>query len=106
MFGSLTMLASGRFASSPSCVSQSVTRWAAVRFSGKLARILTAREMSASSMLIPLPPVYFLTIGSSEYVASAGASSISVQMILPGLVGMLQRRLLGLGRGVSHPSDL
>src|SRR6185369_6451657 len=105
MFGSLTMLASGRFASSPSCVSQSGTSCAAVRFSGKLARILPAREMSASSMVIPLPPVYFLMIGSSEYVASAGASSISAQMILPGLVGMLQRRLLGLGGGLRPPSD-
>src|SRR5438128_2436645 len=94
MFGSLTMLASGRFASSPSCVSQSGTRWAGVRSSGKLARILPAREISAVSMVMPVPPVYFLMIGSSEWVASAGASSISVQMILPGSVGMLQRSLL------------
>src|SRR2546428_2189704 len=94
MFGSLTMLASGRFASSPSCVSQSGTRWAGVRSSGRLARILPAREISAVSMVMPVPPVYFLMIGSSEWVASAGASSISVQMILPESVGMLQRSLL------------
>jgi hypothetical protein len=66
MFGSLTMLASGRLASSPSSVSQSGTRWAAVRPSGKLARILPAREMSAVSMAMPLPPVNFRMIGSSE----------------------------------------
>src|SRR5262245_38602774 len=94
MFGSLTMFASGRFASSPSRVSQSGTRWASVRFSGKLARILPASEMSAVSMAMPVPPVNLRTIGSSEYVASAGASSISVQTIFPAAVGMLQRRLL------------
>ena len=84
MFGSLTMLASGRLASSPSWVNQSGTRWAAVRLSGKLARILPDREMSAVSIAIPAPAVNFRMIGSSEYVASAGASSISVQMIFPG----------------------
>ena len=66
MFGSLMMLASGRFASSPSSVSQSGTRWAGVRPSGKLARIRPASEMSAVSMAMPVPPVNFRTIGSSE----------------------------------------
>jgi hypothetical protein len=33
---------------------------------------------------MPVPSVNFRMIGSSEYVASAGASSISVQMIFPG----------------------
>src|SRR5262245_59804585 len=94
MFGSLMMLASGRLASSPSSVSQSGTRWAAVRPSGKLARMRPAREMSAVSMAIPVPPVNFRMIGSRECVASAGASSISVQTILPGAVAMLQRGLL------------
>src|SRR5262245_42412704 len=84
MFGSLTMLASGRLASSPSCVSQSGTRCVGVRFSGKLARMRPDSEMSASSMVRPLPAVNFWMIGKNEYVASAGASSISVQMIFPG----------------------
>ena len=43
--------------------------------------------MSAVSIVIPAPPVNFRMIGSSEYVASAGASSISVQMILLGRSG-------------------
>jgi hypothetical protein len=31
-----------------------------------LARILPDREISAVSMVMPVPPVYFLMIGSSE----------------------------------------
>jgi hypothetical protein len=66
MFGSLTMLASGRFASSPSWVSQSGTRCAGVSSSGKLARILPDREMSAVSIVMPVPPVNFRMIGRKE----------------------------------------
>jgi tartrate dehydratase alpha subunit/fumarate hydratase class I-like protein len=35
-------------------------------------------------MVMPAPSVNFRMIGSSEYVASAGASSISVHTIFPG----------------------
>src|SRR5437867_143339 len=94
MFGSLMMWASGRFASSPSCVSASGTRWPALRASPKLARILPASEMSAVSIVMPDLPMNFRIIGSSEWAASAGASSTSVRTIFPGSVGMLQRGLL------------
>ena len=44
--------------------------------------ILPVREMSLVSTSIPEPFVNCLTMGSRQYVASAGASSILVQMIL------------------------
>jgi hypothetical protein len=44
--------------------------------------ILPVREMSLVSISMPEPFVYFRMIGSRQCVASAGASSIHVQMIL------------------------
>ncbi len=78
MFGSLTMFASGVFASSPSSASASVTRCSGVRRSGNCARIRPASEMSRGSTSTPAAPANACTIGSSEMVASAGASSVSV----------------------------
>jgi hypothetical protein len=80
MFGS-AMLASGCF--SQLWLRQPVQHSAGPRSgSPKLARILRPGRCPLLDG-DPLPPVYFLMIGSNEYVASAGASSISVQMILP-----------------------
>ena len=55
MLGSLMMLASGRFVSSPSSARWSGRFCAAVSFSGKLARIRPAREMSRVSNSMPEP---------------------------------------------------
>ena len=48
MFGSLMMLASGLVASAPSSASSSLCRCAGVSFSGKLARMRPASEISFS----------------------------------------------------------
>ena len=71
MFGSLTMFASGVLASSPSSASASgvCPNW---------ARIRPASEMSRSSISTPAAPANASTTGSSEWVASAGASSVYV----------------------------
>ena len=81
MFGSFMMLASGFVASSPSSVSSSPIRCAGVSFSGKLARMRPASEMSFSFTDTPAAPTKASTIGSREKVASAGASSTFVHMI-------------------------
>ena len=78
MFGSLMMFASGVLASSPSSVSASGTRCSSVSRSGNCARMRPASEMSRSSMSTPAWAAYASTIGSSECVASAGASSVYV----------------------------
>jgi len=78
MLGSLMMLASGVVASSPSSARSSATRCSSVRRSGNWARIRPAREMSRSSMSTPATEAKAPTIGSSDSVASAGASSVWV----------------------------
>ena len=81
MLGSFMMLASGFVASSPSSVSSSLIRCAGVSFSGKLAMMRPASEMSFSFTDTPAAPTKASTIGSREKVASAGASSTFVHMI-------------------------
>ncbi len=76
--GSLMTLASGRCTSAPSSARSSLTRCSAVRPSGKVARTRPAREMSRSSTWTPATRVKALTTGSSDLVASAGASSVWV----------------------------
>jgi hypothetical protein len=66
MLGSLMMLASGFVASSPSSASSSSIRCAGVSFSGKLAMMRPAREMSFSFMDTPAAPTKAWTIGSRE----------------------------------------
>ena len=78
IFGSLMMFASGALASSPSSVSASGIRCSSVRLSGKLARMRPASEMSFSSNSMSELLVNAFRIGSSERVASAGASSVFV----------------------------
>ena len=78
MFGSLTMFASGVLASSPSSASASGTRCSGVSRSGNCARIRPASEMSRSSTSTSAAAANAWTIGSSEAVASAGASSVWV----------------------------
>ena len=55
-FGSLTMLASGLFARSPSSARSSLTRSESEKISGKLARIRAANEMSLDSTETPAAP--------------------------------------------------
>ena len=78
ILGSLMILASGSLASLPSSAKASGIFCSGVRESEKLARILPAREMSLSSNFIPELAVNALRMGSNEYVASAGASSVLV----------------------------
>ncbi len=66
MLGSFMMLASGRNVSSPSSVSSSLIRCAGVSFSGKLARMRPASEMSFSVTDTPAAPTKASTIGSRE----------------------------------------
>src|ERR1700733_2713640 len=115
MLGSLMMLASGLVASSPSSVSSSLIRCAEVSFSGKLARMRPASEMSFSFTATPAAPTKASTIGSREKVASAGASSTFVHSIsrfdmLAPLVAMLvgaDRKLDIDGRdGMAFPAAL
>ena len=77
-FGSLMMLASGVVASAPSSARASGTRWAAVRRSGKAARMRPAREMSRVSTVTPAVEAKAWMMGRSERVARAGASSVNV----------------------------
>ena len=72
MFGSLMMLASGVLARSPSSDRASGT------CGSNWPRIRPASEMSRSSISIPAEAANLRTIGSSERVARAGASSVSV----------------------------
>jgi hypothetical protein len=77
-FGSLMMFASGVVASAPSSARASGTCCTSVRCSGKLARIRAASEMSRVSTDTPATPAKAWMMGSSEHVASAGASSVKV----------------------------
>jgi hypothetical protein len=78
MLGSLMMFASGVVASSPSSPRASPTRWSPVRWSGNSARIRPPREMSRVSTSTPAEDANACTTGRNEYVASIGASSVSV----------------------------
>ena len=78
MLGSLMMLASGVLASSPSSARSSETRWSPSRRSGNWARMRPASEMSRSSTSTPAMAANAWMIGSSDWVASAGASSVWV----------------------------
>ena len=78
MLGSLMMFASGSLASSPSSASASATRWPSSSRSGNCVRIRPANEMSRTSTSIPAAAANARRIGSSEWVASAGASSVWV----------------------------
>ena len=78
MFGSLMMLASGVCASSPSSARASPTRRSSASRSGNCASMRPASEMSRSSSSIPAAPAKARRIGSSDSVASAGASSVCV----------------------------
>ena len=78
MLGSLMILASGVFASSPSSINASDCFWFSVKFSGKFAIILPAREISCIVTSMPAGSVKVLMIGSREHVANAGASSVFV----------------------------
>jgi hypothetical protein len=75
------ILASGCIASWPSSASSSLTRCAGVSLSGKLAMMRPVSEMSYSFIVTPAVRTKASTIGSSENVASPGASSTLVQTI-------------------------
>ncbi len=76
--GSLMTLASGRVTSAPSSARASFTRCSGVSASGNVARTRPANEMSRSSTSTPATSVKALITGSSDRVASAGASSVWV----------------------------
>ena len=78
MFGSLMMLASGVLASSPSSARRPRRGGRPSRRSGNWARMRPASEMSRSSTSTPAGAANASTIGSSDCVASAGASSVWV----------------------------
>jgi hypothetical protein len=66
MFGSLTMLASGVLASSPSSARSSACRRSGGSRSAKPARMRPASEMSLVSTTMPAVAVKAWTMGSSE----------------------------------------
>ncbi len=78
MFGSLMMFAASVFASSPSSASASGTCCSGGSRSANWARIRPASEISRVSTSTPAAPAKASTIGSSEWVARAGASSVFV----------------------------
>jgi hypothetical protein len=78
MFGSLMMLASGFLASSPSSARSLAMRCSGLSSSGNRARMRPDSEMSRVSTSMPAERVNACTMGSNEYVASIGASSVSV----------------------------
>ena len=78
MFGSLMMLASGDFASSPSSARASASRWSSGRRSEKAATMRPAREMSRVVTSIPAVSEKASRIGRNDAVASIGASSVWV----------------------------
>ena len=78
MLGSLMMFASGVCARAPSSARASGCCCSGVSRSGNWARIRPAREMSRVSTATPAEAAYAVMIGSSEYVANAGASSVWV----------------------------
>jgi hypothetical protein len=82
IFGSFTILASGFLTSSPRSSKSLVTCWLSSKNSGKVAKILAAKEISLVSISIPEDFTKAFTIGNKERVAKAGASSVFVYMIL------------------------
>ena len=80
--GSLTMLAAGVLARSPSAESSSLCCCSLESSSENDARMRPETEMSAVSMAMPAGLAKRWMTGSSAYEASAGASSVWVQMIL------------------------
>jgi hypothetical protein len=76
MFGSLMMLASGRLASSPSSARASPTRWSSVEVVGEGRQDPAGQRDVPVSTSTPAAPANASMIGSSESVASAGASSV------------------------------
>ena len=78
MFGSLMTIASGVFTSSPSSPRPSGASCSALRRSGKAARMRPASEMSRVSTGTPVAPAKARRMGSREWVARAGASSVQV----------------------------
>ena len=97
MLGSLMTLASGRVTSAPSSARSSGVRWSSVSDSGKAASTRPASEMSRVSTSMPATRVKVRTTGSSDRVARAGASSVSVQMIVEGSSLMLLPFRIGEG---------
>ena len=78
MLGSLTMLASGVLARSPSSARSSATCWSSGRRSAKPARIRAPSEMSRVWTETSAFAAYASMIGRNEYVARRGASSVWV----------------------------
>ena len=74
--------AAGVLASAPSSANASPVRCRGPRSSGKLAKIRPASEMSLISISIPACAVKARITGSQAWVASAGASSVYVYVIL------------------------
>ena len=92
MLGSLMTLAAGVLQSSPNLLNSSSTRCVLSRLSGKFARTRPASEMSRSSQFTPALSVKALTIGSKEWVANMGASSVYVYTIdAVGTVNLMAR---------------
>jgi len=82
MLGSLMMLVSGSSVRRPSSARLSGTRCASVRKSGNSPRMRAATEMSLVVTLIPAGAAKVRTIGKKELVASSGASSVRVYMMV------------------------
>ena len=78
MLGSLMMLAAGVFASSPNSAKASGVCCSGGNHSLKLANMRPAREISRVVTETPAALANASTMGSSERVASAGASSVRV----------------------------
>ena len=76
--GSLMMLASGWVASVPSSARSSLTFWSSCRKSGNCDRMRAASEISRVSTAMPAVRVKASTMGSSDWVARYGASSVRV----------------------------
>ena len=78
MLGSLMTLAPGSLTSSPSSARSSGRFWLSDRWSGKLARMRPASEMSLVPTEIPAGRVNARMIGRNDALANSGASSTLV----------------------------
>ena len=76
------MFATGVFANWDSSAKASIFLCSCFKKEGKLAMIRPAKEISFSSTSIPAWPANAFIIGSREYVANAGASSVFVYVIV------------------------
>ena len=114
MLGSLMTFASGVFTNSPRAARSSSWRCSSVRYSGKVAMMRPASEMSRVPMVTPAGAAKARMIGSREAEASSGASStlvytisgvcLSAMFLLPFAIfgrSGLERR--GVGWTVGHP---